>query len=302
MVEVDPVAGYDDARSAKHVSRCWNRLRTVPGGERSPSHPGLPWTGSPMTATSARHPRCGVESSDATFTVIGPAYARVLGLPMAAGCSRLSGAIGIIDDALAERVWPGEDALGRLHSTHRQRGVRAAPPVRVVGHSGDEHLARESAIATVYRATRAHMRAPCRCSCGWDPGRPHHGGCRPRCARLDERLPIVSVGASGRTMSMERGSVASPCRRRRCFVAAAPSRCLWAVLGVYGVKSCRLETLDCANSVPDRHWRRSPRAAAGQVLERGRVTTMGEMYFSRPAVGSRRRFPGNALRREHMAG
>ena len=60
-------------------------------------------------------------SVDAVFSVVGRDYARVLGLPMLGGrdfsdaeLAPGSERVAIIDDALAQRLWPGEGALGRL--------------------------------------------------------------------------------------------------------------------------------------------------------------------------------------------
>ena len=41
--------------------------------------------------------------------------------------------VAIIDDVLAQRLWPGEDALGRLIQFLDAKGPEAGQPIRVVG-------------------------------------------------------------------------------------------------------------------------------------------------------------------------
>jgi predicted permease len=143
LLEIDPdLAGYDAARSRQSHLALVNRLRTVPGVEAVTIGSDFPF--SSMSASRNVVPSgTTVEGSrgvGAIFTVVGRDYARVLGLPMLAGrdfseaemMPSASERVAIVDDALAERLWPGESALGRLiqflDGERRDRG-----PIRVIG-------------------------------------------------------------------------------------------------------------------------------------------------------------------------
>jgi predicted permease len=120
-----------------------DRLRSVPGVESVTVSSGFPFSGSndsrdvaPAGVADAR-----ASSVDAVFNVVGRDYARTLGHPMLAGrdfdegelASGSSERVAIIDDALAQRLWPGEDALGRLIQFLEEEGPQAERPMRVVG-------------------------------------------------------------------------------------------------------------------------------------------------------------------------
>jgi len=143
LVEVDPgLAGYDEARGRQSHLALVDRLRTVPGVEAVSIGSSFPFSG----MNDSRHvaPAGGVDASkdsdDAMFIVVGRDYARVLGLPMLGGRdfsdAELAGSserVAIIDDALAQRLWPGENALGRLIQLLDEKGPEAKHPIRVVG-------------------------------------------------------------------------------------------------------------------------------------------------------------------------
>ena len=90
----------------------------------------------PVGAVDAR-----LYSDGAAFSVVGRDSNRVLGLPMLAGrdfsdaelVPGSSERIAIIDDVLAERLWPGEDALGRLIQFLDGDKSERGQPIRVVG-------------------------------------------------------------------------------------------------------------------------------------------------------------------------
>ena len=79
------------------------------------------------TPRSRSKPPVGADAAqsrgvDAVFSVVGRDYARTLGLPMLRGRDFTNAElvpgpverVAIIDDVVAERLWPEEDALGRL--------------------------------------------------------------------------------------------------------------------------------------------------------------------------------------------
>jgi putative ABC transport system permease protein len=144
LVEVDPsLAGYDEARGREVHRALVDRLRTVSGVEAVTIGSSFPFTGfgdsrrvAPVGAADAR-----ASSIGAVFTVVGREYARVLGLPMLGGrdfsdaelTPGSSERVAIIDDALAQRLWPGEGGLGQLMQFLDAKGPEAGQPIRVVG-------------------------------------------------------------------------------------------------------------------------------------------------------------------------
>src|SRR5688572_2577990 len=144
IVQVDPgLAGYDEARGKRAHLALIDRLRTVPGVEAVTIGSRPPFTSigdsrdvAPAGAADARSPAVG-----AAFSVIGRDYARVLGLPMLGGrdfseaeLTPGSGQrVAIIDDALAEKLWPGQEAVGRSIQFLDDEGPQAKQPILVVG-------------------------------------------------------------------------------------------------------------------------------------------------------------------------
>jgi predicted permease len=142
IVEVDPgLAGYDEARGRQSHLALVNRLRAIPGVDAVSIGSGFPFTSgdsrivAPAGAADAR-----ASSVDAVFTVVGRDYARVLGLPMLGGrdfsdaeLAPGSERVAIVDDALAQSLWPGESALGRMIQFLDGPEPEVGQPLRVIG-------------------------------------------------------------------------------------------------------------------------------------------------------------------------
>jgi hypothetical protein len=221
---------------------------------------------------------------NATYTVVGRDYARVLGLPLLGGrdftdAEMLPGSperIAIIDDALADRLWPGEEALGRLIRLFDDEESDPAPPVRVVGIMPALSTARGNPPSPhVYVPLGQHyesaMTIQLRVA---ESDRAVVANIAGVVRELDERLPIVSVAT--RRDHIDTGLEALTLRAGAgVFAAFGAIALLLAVLGVYGVKSY----------VVSRRTREfgiriatgaNPRTLLWQVLrEGGRTTTIG---------------------------
>jgi predicted permease len=290
IVEVNPgLAGYDEARGRQAHLTLLDRLRTLPGVDAITIASGFALDGFAderdvvPAGTSFANRRQGVS---ATFTVVGPDYARVLGLPILGGrdftdAEMLPGSpgrIAIIDDELAERLWPGEDALGRLVQLFDDEESDPAPTVQVVGIIPAVSTARGNPPSPhVYVPLGQHYESAMAVQLRMAEGESDRAMVAniARVARdLDERLPIVSVATwrdhvdAGLDALIGRGAAA-------VFAAFGAVALLLAVLGVYGVKSY----------VVSRRTREfgiriaigaHPRALLWQVLrEGGRVTAIG---------------------------
>jgi predicted permease len=143
VAQIDPgLAGYDEARGRQAQIALVDRLRATPGVDVASIGSGFPFTGDGDSRRVARAGGTNAESSavDAVFTVTGRDYARVLGLSVLTGrdftdAELLPGAerVAIVDDVLAQRLWPGASALGQLIQFLDDETPEAKQPIRVVG-------------------------------------------------------------------------------------------------------------------------------------------------------------------------
>jgi predicted permease len=290
IVEVDPgLAGYDEARGRHAHLALVDRLRTVPGVESVTIGSGFPFTGfaDSRDVAPAGIPDARSRSVDAVFTSVGRDYARVLGLPMLNGrdfsdAELTPGSpdrIAIIDDALAEGLWPGENALGQLIQFLDADGSDAAQPIRVVGiipavkHSLGNPRPFPHVYVPLGQYYESAMTLQLRVA-GGEGERAMLGTIARVVREVDERLPVLSVATwrdhmdAGLDVLIARAGAG-------VFSAFGGIALLLAVLGVYGVKSY----------VVSRRTREfgiriaigaHPRALLWQVLrEGGRITAIG---------------------------
>jgi predicted permease len=144
VVQVDPgLAGYDDAQSRALHRALVSRLQEVPGVESVTIGSGLPFSSTEDSRRVAPAGTSGERSQhvDAVFNAVGRDYARTLGVPTLRGrdfteaelAPGSSEPVAIIDDALAQRLWPDEDALGRSIEFADARGAERGRSMRIVG-------------------------------------------------------------------------------------------------------------------------------------------------------------------------
>jgi putative ABC transport system permease protein len=293
IVEVDPaLAKYSEARGRQAHLALLDRLRTVPGveavtiGSRPPFTSGGDSRNVAPVGFAQSGPASDARSVGAVFSVVGRDYARVLGLPMLGGRdfsdAELSPGsterVAIIDDALAEKLWPREPALGRLIQFLDARRPDAKQAILVVGiiPAVKHSLGNPQPYPHVYVPLGQHyasaMTLQLRVAGGSE--RAMLGTIARVVRDVDERLPVLSVATwrdhldAGLDVRLQRAGAG-------VFSAFGVIALLLAVLGVYGVKSYVLSRRTREFGIRIAIGA-EPRALLWQVLrEGGRITTIG---------------------------
>jgi predicted permease len=290
LVEIDPsLAGYDETRSWQAALTLMERLRAVPGVDAVTIGSSFPFTTFGDSRNVARAGSQGTRSTpvDSIYNVVGRDYARVLGLRMIAGrdfteaelTPGSSEPVAIVDDLLAQQMWPGENALGQLIQFGDAEGAEIGRTMRVVGimpavkHSfGNprpfphvyvplgQHY--ENAMTLQLRMTNA------------DSAPELMTTIRRVILQVDDRLPILRV-ETWRDHVLAGFDAWLYQAGARVFSAFGAIALLLAVIGVYGVKSYVVSrrTREFGIRIATGAY---PRALVWQVLrEGGRVTAIG---------------------------
>jgi putative ABC transport system permease protein len=139
-IELAPPAEYAGARVVSYYEQVVERTVALPGVRRAGAVHLLPFTDAnwafPYLAQGHPPPSDGPLPS-ANFRVVTPGYFATVGIPMLAGRDVASAdragahGVGLINRAMAESLWPGEDPIGR------EIRVFGNVPFEVVGVVGD---------------------------------------------------------------------------------------------------------------------------------------------------------------------
>ncbi len=290
LVEIDPsLAGYDESRGRQSHLALLDRLRTVPGVDAVTIGSNLPFSsiGDSRLVAPAGVGDAQSRSVDSVFNVIGRDYARVLGLSMLGGrdftdaelAPGSSEPVAIIDDALAERLWPGEGALDRLIQFLDGEGSEVGKSIRVVGivpavkHSFGNARPFPHVYVPLGQRYESAMTLQLRLA-NEDAERSMRLTVAGVVRSVDERVPVLRLetwpdhlNASVEVMFYRAGAVV--------FSTFGAIALLLTVIGVYGVKSyvvsCRTREFGIRLAVGAH-----PRALLWQVLrEGGRTTIIG---------------------------
>jgi predicted permease len=307
LIEVDPgLAGYDESRGrAAHLALV-DRLRTVPGVEAVSIGSELPFTSlaDSRLVAPANVADATSRSVDAVFSVVGRDYARVLALPMIGGRDFTdaelapggSEPVAIIDEALGERLWPGETAVGRLIHFLDDEGPEAGQAMRVVGivPAVKHSLGNPRPFPHVYVPLGQHYESAMAVQlrmAGTDADRTRLETISRVVRSVDERVPVIGVETWRDHLD---GSVDVWLYRAgtAVFMSFGAIALLLGVIGVYGVKSYivsqRMREFGIRLAVGA-----DPRALLWQVLREGsRLTTAGIAIGVLLAVGAGQIFQG----------
>jgi predicted permease len=301
VVEIDgDLAGYDEEESRTSQLAIVDRLRSVPGVDAVTIASGFPFSGfndSRRVAPAGATDRQGA-GVDAVFFSAGRDHARVFGLPLLAGRDftdgevRTAGAepVAIVNDTLAERLWPGEGALDRQIQFVDDDGTRDGPPRRIVGIvKGSKHsLENPQPYSQVFVPLGQHDETGMMLQLRIADAAAEQAmltAVTGEIRTVDPRMPILR-GETWRDHVYESVTVWLYRAGARVFTAFGVMALLLAVVGVYGVKSylvarrTREFGIRLATGA-------QPRTLLWQVLwEGGRVTGIGIAIGLVLAVGA----------------
>ncbi|HEY1305736.1 MAG TPA: ABC transporter permease [Vicinamibacterales bacterium] len=289
VAEVDPtLAGYDQTRARGFHLALVDRMRTVPGVEAVTTASGVPFSSFGDSRLVSPAGSTGANAVDSVFAVVGRDYARTLRLPMLAGrdfndvelTSASTERVAIVDDALAQRVWPNESAVGRQIQLRESERSPNGPAVRIIGtmpavkHSLDTPrpfphvyvpLGQQDGIGA--------MTLQLRVADGQD-ARTMLSIIARVVREIDARVPVLRLNTRRDDLdsSIEVSIFRSGARVCAVFGAIA---LLLAVIGVYGVKSYVVSRRTREFGIRIATGAR-PRTLLWQVLrEGGRITAIG---------------------------
>jgi predicted permease len=245
LLETDAsLAGYTEARGRQLYPALVNRLKALPGVESAS-------LGATVPFGMIRMSRVLQAASDgkqvhAAFNVVSPDYFRTLGIPLLRGRDfaptdgRSGASLVIIDQLVASRLWPGQDAVGRhLQMTVVDKkqdaevvGIVAATRQGFVGEDVSEHV--YVPFGQEYMAdTHIHLRLA---AMGPEAEAAMVQTVRRAVAAEDGNLPVLKAQTMRAHMegSIDYWIVRTGARMFGIFGAVA---LLLATIGLYGVRS-----------------------------------------------------------------
>ncbi len=151
LVEVDPsLAGYDEAQSKDVYRRLHERLQSIPGVQAMSVAATVPFGAVSSSERVRRADDMPVAKGDGSEEVetfrprsntVGADYFEALSLPILRGrsftadetASDAGPRVAIIDELLAELLWPGQDPIGRFVGLGRLPDPEGGDEIEVVG-------------------------------------------------------------------------------------------------------------------------------------------------------------------------
>ena len=247
------LGGFDETRGRANYAAVLDRVRSLPGVATASMTSTLPFGDTQQTAGLERVGVTGKEPARArTYRVIGADHFTALGVPMIRGReftraeeeSSAAPRVAIIDEALARRLFEGDDPIGQMIRVAQTPGdpeSTRGEPMQVVGIAPPlvEELLDRAPVPHVYvplgRQYRAAMHLEVRLEPGTDE-RASVDALRAAIGASAPRLPVLTLS----TMQAfhDKGLELWALRTgAQLFTALGGLALLLAVVGVYGVKS-----------------------------------------------------------------
>ena len=253
VVELDPsLAGHDEGHGRQTYQALLERARTLPGVEAASLASIVPFG---MIMHSRRVGAAGQSlESEATpsaiYTAVGAGYFRSLGLPILRGRdftpaeerAAQGPRVALVDEPLAERLWPGQDALAQtlqIHGGLKRGGTLAYAVVGVVPGLRQQmfdRAPREHVYVPVGSHYQTNLNLHVRAALGRAGEAALIDALRREVRTVDPSLPVVEL----RTLRSHRDASAMLWAVRtgaRLFSTFGFLALFLAVVGVYGVKS-----------------------------------------------------------------
>jgi predicted permease len=233
---------YEDRQEVLNTySQLWERLEKLPGVTAAGGTTSLPlsemFAWGPITV-EGRAPRPGEMFINADQRVVGGHYFQAMGIPLKRGRlfdehdTLASPRVIVIDEFMAQELWPGEDAIGkRIHLIDVKTGDPWQTVVGVVGRVKQDTLESDPRIALYLAQTQFGSRAMnVVMKTGNYPGG-LTAAVKKEIRDLDADLPIYNV----RTMSQRVDDYLA--RRRFSMMMLGVFAILALVLGTLGIYS-----------------------------------------------------------------
>ncbi len=233
FVDLEPTGRYDPESGTDLFERLLDAAYRIPGVGSATLASEVPIAGGHSRRTVRPVGRDDV-GFEAEAVVVGPRYFETLGIPILRGRSlrgpgEETGPVVVVNQALAQRFWPGEDPVGQE--------LQGAPNLRVVGLVGDVQMRslRSRAIPAVYYPMAQHyvgaMAIQLRTSSG--RGLPT-STLREAVSQVDPELPVSAVVDLRAALSSSMGETRTIGFLVGSFAVLA---LVLAVVGLYGLVS-----------------------------------------------------------------
>ena len=253
LAEVDAgLAGYDETRGRQVYGALLDRLRALPGVESASLAATVPFGitsfGKAMQASD------GIDRKrvSAVYNMVGADYFQTMGIPMLRGRGFLSAETTagskarpvVIDRLAAERLWPGQDALGKHLRVDPDDASRPADDAEVVGVAGNtqDRILGAAPEPHLYGPFGPHYQSDMQVHVRTAPGLSQEGEARLMASvrdairSVDANLPLLTLRTMREHMdsSFDLWAVRMGARMLAIFGSVA---LLLAVAGLYGVKA-----------------------------------------------------------------
>jgi predicted permease len=250
LTSIDPsLAGDEETTGMARIRAALDRIRQLPGVVAAGANSQVPFGEMHLSTAVGRVGQDPLGGPQPTYTLVTTNFFRAAGLPIVRGRDFTLAEehatihrVAIIDEPLARRLFPGEDAIGQQVTIPPRQGVQETAvkePMTIVGIVPGirDDLTEREPVAHLYvpvgSTYRGSMHIYTRTNGSEAEMLP---AIRNALRALDERLPIVEL----RTMQEfhERGLVLWVIRAAgRTLMGLGALAMLLAAIGVYGVKS-----------------------------------------------------------------